>query len=42
MTYYRPGSAIVLKTAKGQTYVLSGKNPQQTQALYRQILEHIS
>ena len=42
MTYYRPGSAIVLKTAKGQTYVLSGKDPQQTQALYRQILEHIS
>lgn len=42
MTYYRPGGAIVLKTAKGQTYVLSGKNPQQTQALYRQILEHIS
>lgn len=42
MTYYRPGSAIVLKTTKGQTYVLSGKDPQQTQALYRQILEHIS
>ena len=42
MTYYRPGSAIVLKTVKGQTYVLSGKDPQQTQALYRQILEHIS
>lgn len=41
MTYYDPHSAIVLKTAKGTTYVLSGKDFPETQALYRQILEHM-
>lgn len=40
MTYYDPHSAIVLKTTKGTTYVLSGKDFTQTQALYQQILGH--
>ncbi len=39
-TYYRPESAVILTSMK-KTYVLSGKNPEETQALYRQLLEHI-
>ena len=41
MTYYNPRSAIVLKTESGKTYVLSGRDPAETAALYQQILEHI-
>lgn len=41
MTYYNPQSAIVLKTDTGKTYVLSGRDPVETAAIYRQILEHI-
>ena len=41
MTYYNPQSAIILKTAGGQTYVLSGENPARTAALYQQLLAHI-
>ena len=41
MTYYNPKSAIVLKTDTGKTYVLSGRDPAETAALYQQILEHI-
>ncbi len=41
MTYYNPHSAIVLKTDTGKVYVLSGKDPAETAALYQQILEHI-
>ncbi len=40
-TYYDPNSAVVLTTMK-QTYVLSGKTPAETQALYQQLLEHVS
>ena len=41
MTYYNPHSAIVLKMESGKTYVLSGRDPVETAALYQQILEHI-
>lgn len=41
MTYYNPQSAIVLKTDTGKTYVLSGKDPAETAAIYRQLLTHI-
>ena len=41
MTYYNPHSAIVLKMESGKTYVLSGRDPAETAALYQQILEHI-
>ena len=41
MTYYNPRSAIVLKMESGKTYVLSGRDPAETAALYQQILEHI-
>lgn len=41
MTYYNPQSAIVLKTDTGKTYVLSGKDPTETAAIYRQLLTHI-
>lgn len=41
MTYYNPQSAIVLKMESGKTYVLSGRDPVETAALYQQILEHI-
>ena len=41
MTYYNPQSAIVLKTDTGKTYVLSGKDPEETAAIYEQILERI-
>lgn len=41
MTYYNPKSAIVLKMDTGKTYVLSGRDPAETAALYQQILEHI-
>ena len=40
MTYYDPHSAVVLKTTKGTTYVLSGKDYMETQALYQQIRAH--
>lgn len=41
MTYYNPHSAIVLKTAAGKTYVLSGRDPAETQSLYENILAHL-
>ena len=41
MTYYNPQSAIVLKTDTDKTYVLSGKDPAETAAIYRQLLTHI-
>lgn len=41
MTYYNPQSAIVLKTDTGKTYVLSGRDPEETAAIYGQILERI-
>ena len=41
MTYYNPHSAIVLKTATGKTYVLSGRDPAETQSLYENILAHL-
>ena len=41
MTYYNSHSAIVLKMESGKTYVLSGRDPAETAALYQQILEHI-
>lgn len=41
MTYYNPHSAIVLKTDTDKVYVLSGRDPAETAALYQQILEHI-
>lgn len=41
MTYYNPKSAIVLKTDTGKTYVLSGRDPEETAAIYGQILERI-
>ncbi len=40
-TYYNPHSAIVLHTTKGQTLVLSGKNPDKTREIYEQILARI-
>ena len=40
MTYTNPHSGIILKTTDGHTYVLSGKDPAETEALYKQILAH--
>ncbi len=39
-TYYDPQSAVVLTTMK-ETYVLSGKDPEATMALYQTLLERI-
>ncbi len=39
-TYYDPQSALVLRTMK-KTYVLSGKDPEETLALYQTLLERI-
>ena len=41
MTYYNPKSVIVLKMDTGKTYVLSGRDPEETAAIYEQILERI-
>ena len=41
MTYYDPHSAIVLDTTDGITYVLSGKDYTETQAIYQELLERI-
>ena len=40
-TYYNPHSAIVVKTTTGQTLVLSGKNPKETEEIYGEILERM-
>lgn len=40
-TYYNPHSAIVVKTTTGQTLVLSGKNPKETEKIYGEILERM-
>lgn len=42
LTYYDPQSAIVLKTTKGETIVLSGKNGEESQAIYGELLAHLS
>lgn len=34
LTYYDPHSAIVLKTTKGETIVLSGKNEEESRSIY--------
>lgn len=38
-TYYRPQACVIL-TVDGKTLVLSGKDAAETQAIYRQLLEH--
>ena len=40
-TYYNPHSAIVVKTTTGQTLVLSGKNPKETEEIYGEILKRM-
>lgn len=39
-TYYHPEACVVL-TVKGKTLVLSGKDAQETKAIYQQLLEHV-
>lgn len=40
-TYYRPDACIVI-TAGEKTYVLSGRDPAETQALYQELASHVN